>query len=137
MRSQHTEAAIEKLQVVANTHRVRGENRQAADVYAEILRYSPVDIALRTHLIDLLAQQDRIDESVDQTLELVDLYRQMAEIEFRRGSAKSRPAPDGAGQVRPLQTTQDPASDGRHGSLAAGLARRPACVRSGAQAGSQ
>ena len=101
MRSQHTEAAIEKLQVVANTHRVRGENRQAADVYAEILRYSPVDISLRTHLIDLLAQQDRINESVDQTLELVDLYRQMAELDQAREALNRALRLTERGQVEP------------------------------------
>lgn len=84
MKTNRTEAAVEKLQVIAATHRVRGENRQAADVYAQILQYSPVDISLRTHLIDLLAQQDRVDEAVDQYLELVDLYRQMAEIDQAR-----------------------------------------------------
>ncbi len=86
MKTHRTEAAVEKLQVIAATHRVRGENRQAADVYAQILRYSPVDISLRTHLIDLLAQQDRVDEAVDQYLELVDLYRQMAETDQARAT---------------------------------------------------
>jgi len=86
MKTHRTEAAVEKLQVIAATHRVRGENRQAADVYAKILEYSPVDISLRTHLIDLLAQQDRVDEAVEQYLELVDLYRQMAEIDQARAT---------------------------------------------------
>jgi len=86
MTTNRTEAAVEKLQVIAATHRVRGENRQAADVYAKILEYSPVDISLRTHLIDLLAQQDRVDEAVDQYLQLVDLYRQMAELDQARAT---------------------------------------------------
>ncbi len=86
MSTNRTDAAVEKLQVIAATHRVRGENRQAADVYAKILEYSPVDISLRTHLIDLLAQQDRVDEAVDQYLQLVDLYRQMAEIDQARAT---------------------------------------------------
>jgi tetratricopeptide (TPR) repeat protein len=86
LKTNRTEAAVEKLQVIAATHRVRGENRQAADVYARILEYSPVDLALRTHLIELLAQQDRVDEAVDQYLELVDLYRQMAEIDQARAT---------------------------------------------------
>jgi tetratricopeptide (TPR) repeat protein len=86
LQAEHTDAALAKLSAIAETHRVRGESRQAADVYAKILRHSPVDIPGRQRLIDLLVQQDRIEEALDQYLELVDFYRQMAQIDEARRS---------------------------------------------------
>ena len=84
LQSGRIDTALVKLSAIAETHRVRGESRQAADVYATILRHSPVDIPGRRRLIDLLIQQDRIEEALDQYLELVDFYRQMAQIDEAR-----------------------------------------------------
>ncbi|HLE04642.1 MAG TPA: tetratricopeptide repeat protein, partial [Anaerolineales bacterium] len=78
------EAGYAKLSVVAETHRVRGESAQAADVYMKILQFTPVDIPARTRLIDLLVQQDRGDEALTQSLELAGIYRDMAEIDMAR-----------------------------------------------------
>jgi tetratricopeptide (TPR) repeat protein len=84
LQSGHPEPALAKLSAIAETHRVRGESRQAADVYATILRHSPVDIPGRRRLIDLLMQQERTEEALDQYLELVEFYRQMAQIDEAR-----------------------------------------------------
>lgn len=78
------EAGYKKLSMVAETHRVRGESSQAADVYMKIIQHSPVDIQARTRLIDLLVQQDRGDEALNQSLELAEIYRDMAETDLAR-----------------------------------------------------
>ncbi|MGH2622007.1 MAG: tetratricopeptide repeat protein [Anaerolineales bacterium] len=78
------EAGYAKLSMVAETHRVRGEAAQAADVYMKILQFTPVDIPARTRLIDLLVQQDRGDEALTQSLELAGIYRDMAETDMAR-----------------------------------------------------
>lgn len=78
------EAGYQKLSMVAETHRVRGESSQAADVYQKILQHSPVDVPARTRLIDLLVQQDRGDEALSQSLELAGIYQDMAEIDLAR-----------------------------------------------------
>lgn len=82
--SGRTEAGYAKLAMVAETHRVRGESAQAADVYMKILQHSPVDIQARTRLIDLLVQQDRGDEALNQSLDLAEIYRDMAESDLAR-----------------------------------------------------
>lgn len=82
--SGRTEAGYEKLSMIAETHRVRGESAQAADVYMEILQHSPVDLPARTKLIELLVQQDRGDEALNQSLELAEIYQDMAEIDLAR-----------------------------------------------------
>jgi len=82
--SGRTEAGYEKLSMIAETHRVRGESAQAADVYMKILQHAPVDLPARTKLIELLVQQDRGDEALNQSLELAEIYQDMAEIDLAR-----------------------------------------------------
>ncbi|HMK08696.1 MAG TPA: tetratricopeptide repeat protein [Anaerolineales bacterium] len=83
-KSGRQEIAMRKLKSVAETHRVRGEVREASEVYLRILNFAPVDLTARARLIELLAQQARSDEALDQFLQLADLYRQMAQIEEAR-----------------------------------------------------
>lgn len=84
LKAGRVDEAIEKLSVVGETYRIRGDAHKSADVYIEILTHSPVDIPTRLRLIELLVQQDRIEEALDQYLELVGMYRQMAEIDEAR-----------------------------------------------------
>jgi tetratricopeptide (TPR) repeat protein len=79
-----TDAGYQKLTMVAETHRVRGESSQAADAYQKIIQHSPVDVPARTRLIDLLVQQDRGDEALSQSLELAEIYQDMAESDLAR-----------------------------------------------------
>lgn len=83
-KSGRQELAMKKLKVVAETHRIRGEVRQATEVYLRVLSFAPVDIPARRRVIDLLAQQARSEEALGQFLELADLYRQMAQIDEAR-----------------------------------------------------
>jgi tetratricopeptide (TPR) repeat protein len=83
-KSGRQENAMRKLKAVAETHRVRGEVREASEVYLRILNFAPVDLNSRARLIELLAQQARTDEALDQFLQLADLFRQMAQIEEAR-----------------------------------------------------
>jgi tetratricopeptide (TPR) repeat protein len=83
-KSGRQDQAMKKLKAVAETHRIRGEVRQATEVYLRILSFAPVDIPARLRTIDLLAQQTRSEEALGQFLELADLYRQMAQIDEAR-----------------------------------------------------
>jgi tetratricopeptide (TPR) repeat protein len=79
-----TQEGMTKLELLAETHRVRGESQQAGDIYALILDHAPVDRKTRSRLIEVLAQQDRVDEALSQYMELADLYLQMAETDAAR-----------------------------------------------------
>ena len=95
------EQGLTKLTVVADTHRVRGETIQATKIYTRMLRLSPIDIKARKRLIDLLAQQDRIEEALRHYLDLSEIYRQMAEINASRkvlGEALQMAQLNGAGR---------------------------------------
>jgi tetratricopeptide (TPR) repeat protein len=84
LRSGQDEAGIVKLGMVAETHRVRGEVREASEVYARLLRHSPVDRLARQRLIRLLETQGRFDEALVHYIELAELFRQMAQIDLAR-----------------------------------------------------
>jgi tetratricopeptide (TPR) repeat protein len=80
----NTKAGLEKMSLIAETHRVRGEISQAVDVYRKIISASPINIQARNRLIELLAQQDLNNEALQQYIDLADIYRDMAEIDFAR-----------------------------------------------------
>jgi tetratricopeptide (TPR) repeat protein len=75
---------FDKLSMIAETHRIRGESSQASEMYLRILEHSPVNVRARRELIELLTQQDRIDEAMEHYVELAEIYRQMAEIDTAR-----------------------------------------------------
>jgi len=78
------EQGLTKLAMIAETHRVRGESIQATKIYTRMLHLSPINIQARKRLIDMLAQQDRVDEALQQYMELAELYQQMAELDEAR-----------------------------------------------------
>ncbi len=84
IRTGRSEAGLGKLATIAETHRMRGEIVEAAEMYSNVLKYSPVDIPSRRKLIELLIQQDKHHAALDQFLELADLYRQLAQIDAAR-----------------------------------------------------
>ena len=84
IKSDQIEAGLGKLSTIAEAHQVRGEIPQAALAFTKILEVAPVNIPARNRLIELLAQQERNTEALDQYLELADIYRQMAEIDTAR-----------------------------------------------------
>ena len=84
LQSGKAEAGLNKLTLIAETHRVRGESQQAAKVFASVLQRAPINIPARTKLIDLLMQQDRMEEAIEQYMELAELYSQMADMDGTR-----------------------------------------------------
>jgi len=82
--SGNSETGLKKLTTIAEVHRVRGEVSQATEAYQKILHVAPINVAARTRIIDLMAQQDRNNEALNQYLELSEIYRQMAEINAAR-----------------------------------------------------
>jgi tetratricopeptide (TPR) repeat protein len=72
--------AVTKYQVVADLYLVREETRQAIGVYKRILRLMPMDVVVRSRLIDLLISSGEIDQALDQYLALADAYYQLAQV---------------------------------------------------------
>lgn len=79
-----TEAAIAKFLIIANTLYSRGDAHQAMAIYQRILRLAPMDVNIRTKLIELLVSYGQIDRALEQYLALADTYYQLASIDKAR-----------------------------------------------------
>jgi tetratricopeptide (TPR) repeat protein len=72
--------AVNKYQVVADLYMVREETRHAIGVYKRMLRLRPMDVVVRSRLIDLLISFGEIDQALEQYLALADAYYQLAQV---------------------------------------------------------
>jgi len=79
-----TEAAIAKFLIIANTLYARGDAHQAMAIYQRILRLAPMDVNIRTKLIELLVSYGQIDRALEQYLALADTYYQLAATDKAR-----------------------------------------------------
>jgi tetratricopeptide (TPR) repeat protein len=80
----HTQEAIAKYTVVAEAYSVRGEASQAVTLLRRIVQVAPMDMAVRTRLIDLLAARGMVDEAIGEYIDLADIYYRLAELEMAR-----------------------------------------------------
>ncbi|MBZ0309073.1 MAG: tetratricopeptide repeat protein [Anaerolineae bacterium] len=80
----HVEQAIQKYNLIAQTYLVRGDMLKTADILNEVIRVAPADIRLRENLIELLEQQGRHEEMLDQYIDLADTYVEMADVSNAR-----------------------------------------------------
>jgi tetratricopeptide (TPR) repeat protein len=78
------QAAIDKYAVVAETYRARGELGRATRVMQQVLRLSPLDVSMRSWLIEMLVEQGHITEALQQFVDLADTYYQLADLESAR-----------------------------------------------------
>jgi tetratricopeptide (TPR) repeat protein len=83
-KNNQSDAAIEKFLMIANTMAARGDNHQAMAIYQRILRLAPMDVNIRTRLIQMLVSYGQIDRALEQYLALADTYYQLASAEKAR-----------------------------------------------------
>ena len=79
-----TEDAIAKFNVVARTYSIRGEAEQATNFLKRIIQLTPMDLSARKNLIDQLVARGKLDEAIDQYIELADIYYRLAELDMAR-----------------------------------------------------
>ena len=76
--------AITKLSVVAHAYGVRGESKQATRLLRRVIQLSPMDLPLRTRLIDQLVARGEAEEALTEYLDLADLHYRQAELGVAR-----------------------------------------------------
>jgi len=79
-----TDPALAKFQSIAGVHQARGDLFQAAAMYERILQLAPMDVRVRSQLIDLLVSQREITQALEQYLVLGETYYQMAQWDRAR-----------------------------------------------------
>jgi tetratricopeptide (TPR) repeat protein len=76
--------AITKYNTVAKTYRVRGENGRAASILFEVLEMAPLDLDVRANLIELLEEEERWEDTLEQYVELASTYRELGNLDQGR-----------------------------------------------------
>jgi len=84
IREDHTQDAITKFGVVAQAYSARGEASQATTLLRRILQLAPMDMSVRTRLIDQLTARGQVDEAISEYIELADIYYRLAELDLAR-----------------------------------------------------
>jgi tetratricopeptide (TPR) repeat protein len=75
------EDAVAKYLHVADAYAIWGDTIQANSVYQRVLQLAPMDITVRSKLIDLASQQGHIDQALEHYLALADAYYQLAHLD--------------------------------------------------------
>jgi tetratricopeptide (TPR) repeat protein len=73
--------AINKFNMVAKSYLVRDENDRAASILYEVLEMAPLDTDVRLSLIQLLEDEKRMDEALNQYIDLAETYQQLGDFE--------------------------------------------------------
>ena len=78
------EAAGTKYVTVADTYRIRGDARRAMDSFEKAMALAPLDMGLRTRLVDMLKRHGEIDRALEHAIALAEAHYQLAQIEKAR-----------------------------------------------------
>ncbi len=81
LRQNMIEQAVAKYLTVADVYAVWDNTTQANSVYQRVLQLAPMDITVRSKMIDLAIQQEQFDQALEHYLALADAYYQLAHID--------------------------------------------------------
>ncbi len=76
--------AIQKFSIVAQVYNVRGKADQAVRLFRRIIQLNPMDLSVRSLLIDSLVLQGSVDEAIREDLDLADTYYRLTEWDSAR-----------------------------------------------------
>jgi len=73
--------AINKYNMVARSYLVREENDRAAVILQEVLDMAPLDVDVRINLIELLEEENRQEEALENYISLAETYQQLGDFD--------------------------------------------------------
>jgi tetratricopeptide (TPR) repeat protein len=76
--------AVAKFMLVAELYRLRGEAGQAIRLLDRVVQMAPMELKVRTKLIDLLVAQGHLEEALQQYMDLAMVYYHLAELNLAR-----------------------------------------------------
>ena len=74
-------SALEKYSTVARSYAVRGESNRSIILYRKIADLSPMDMAARENLIDLMVEGKQYSAAIDEYLNLAEMYYNLADLD--------------------------------------------------------
>lgn len=81
LKQNNPDVAIAKYLMVAKTYQIRNQVDKAIGIYKKILRLAPMDVTIRSQLIDLFISVGGTEEALEQYLTLANSYYQLAQVD--------------------------------------------------------
>ncbi|PJF43634.1 MAG: hypothetical protein CUN55_08100 [Phototrophicales bacterium] len=79
---------IQKYRQIADTYLARGNKARAREIYNEVIQLAPLDVQLRQDIIELLEEEERYDEIVEQYQTLAEAQINLADYNSARTTLK-------------------------------------------------
>jgi tetratricopeptide (TPR) repeat protein len=76
--------AVEKFMLVSELYFLRGEPGQSIRLLRRVIKMAPMDLTVRSRLIEILSSQNQIDDAIQQYNELADIYYHLTELDMAR-----------------------------------------------------
>ena len=84
LQQDHIQEAIEKYKVVARSYAIRSDVGRSIGLYRRIVDISPMDMEVRSQLIDTLIARSQMDDAINEYMRLADVYYNMADLASAR-----------------------------------------------------
>lgn len=104
MKQEAIDNSIKKYLAVADVYHVRDDLERVISIYRQILKVAPMDVSVRSKLVELYLSQNNIDAVLEQYRILADAYYQLAQVD--RSLEKYKEALKLAPQASDPQTWQ-------------------------------
>jgi tetratricopeptide (TPR) repeat protein len=75
-----TQEAVNKFTIVAQTYSARGEPNRATDMFHRIIELAPMDLNVRTRLIDQLLLVGNVEMAIEEYIKLGEVYYSLADL---------------------------------------------------------
>ncbi len=84
LRNGQTQEAVTKFMLVAELYSLRGEAAQAMRLLERVVQMTPMELKVRSRLIDLMVAQGRLEDAIQQYMDLAMVYYHLAELNMAR-----------------------------------------------------
>lgn len=81
LKQEALENSIRKYLAVAEVYNVRGDFEQSIAIYQKVLKIAPMDVSVRSKLVDLYRGRNDIEAMLEQYQILADAYYQLAQVD--------------------------------------------------------
>lgn len=81
LKQDHVDQAVKKYLMVSRVYEMRNQPEQAVNLFHTVLKLAPMDVTVRSKLIDLYTSQGNTSQALEQYLVLADSYYQLAQVD--------------------------------------------------------
>lgn len=81
LKQEHLEEAVNKYLYVARVYQMRQQPDQAINIYQKVVRLAPMDVNVRSKLIEMYVSQHNLDQALEQYLAMADSHYQLAQVD--------------------------------------------------------